>query len=34
MGEVEPLELALDTPVNTDPYNNTDTTGNPAAPGW
>ena len=26
MGDVEPLELALDEPVNTDPYNNVEVT--------
>ncbi len=27
MGDVEPLDLALEVPVNTDPYNNTQVTG-------
>lgn len=26
MGDVEPLELALEVPVNTDPYNNVEVT--------
>lgn len=34
MGDVEPLELALENPVNTDPYNSADITEHPAAPSW
>ena len=32
MGEVEPLELALDNPPNTDPYNTVEVGGHPSFP--
>ncbi len=32
MGDVEPLELTIDEPVNTDPYNNVEVTGHSLRP--
>lgn len=32
MGDVEPLELALDNPPNTDPYNTVEAGGHPSFP--
>ncbi len=33
IGGVEPLELALENPVNADPYNSAELAGTPPAPG-